>query len=286
MVDFRYHVTTLVAVFLALAIGILIGTTMVGDQVLVQQQKRIIDRLESDFAALREQSRESRQEIAVFKAATDNYRNFAREIYPLLVGGRLQGIQGALILTGSGQVSKLASDLSLSGMEISPVITVKPYDNGETGSEGRNTAEEAVLDPPDPKMMAKQMADFVLGGKPSEPFRKWHSQGLFDIHTPHNGTEPDVIIIVGGWGQDNSAWVKKFDVPLIREFKSREKIVVGTEYNQVKFSYIPYYQLEGISTVDDIDLALGQTALAFLLEGRPGHYGIKPTAKALLPELD
>ncbi|WP_366924535.1 copper transporter [Metallumcola ferriviriculae] len=286
MIDFRYHITTLVAVFLALALGILVGTTMVSDQMLVQQQKQMIDSLEIDFAALREQNRTSRQEMAVFKATTDNYSKFAHDIYPLLVSGRLQGIQAALIVTGSGKVSDLAADLSLSGLEISPVITVPlPMEKGD-GEEEDTAVTKADISFSEAKILAKQLVEFAISGKVNDPLQAWQSRGIFEIHTPHNDTKPDIVLVVGGSETENPDWVKNFDIPLIRGFKEQEKIVVGTEYSQVGFSYMPYYQLEGISTVDNIDLVIGQTALTFLLEGRPGHYGIKPTAKALLPEFD
>ena len=57
MIDLRYHIATIIALFLALAVGILIGSTIVGDDLLVEQQKKSIDRLEEQFLSLREQEK-------------------------------------------------------------------------------------------------------------------------------------------------------------------------------------------------------------------------------------
>lgn len=40
MMDIRYHIATLIAIFLALGVGILVGSTVVGSDVLNDQQKR------------------------------------------------------------------------------------------------------------------------------------------------------------------------------------------------------------------------------------------------------
>jgi len=40
IVDIRYHIASLAAVFLALALGILIGTSMISSDAITQQQKR------------------------------------------------------------------------------------------------------------------------------------------------------------------------------------------------------------------------------------------------------
>jgi len=44
---------------------------------------------------------------------------------------------------------------------------------------------------------------------------------------------------------------------------------------------------QAMSTVDDIDTPAGKLALALLVGGAPrGHYGVKPTAEALLPRIE
>ena len=53
MIDIRYHVATLAAIFIALGVGILIGSTLVGGDVLVEQQKKMIAQLETQFDVLR-----------------------------------------------------------------------------------------------------------------------------------------------------------------------------------------------------------------------------------------
>ena len=53
IIDFRYHIASLAAVFLALGLGILIGSSLLSDEKLYEQQGKLVDRLEADLASLR-----------------------------------------------------------------------------------------------------------------------------------------------------------------------------------------------------------------------------------------
>ncbi|HHY40177.1 MAG TPA: copper transporter, partial [Syntrophaceticus sp.] len=56
MVDIIYHIASLAAVFLALGLGILIGTSMISSDAINEQQKKMIEGLEKEFAVLREEN--------------------------------------------------------------------------------------------------------------------------------------------------------------------------------------------------------------------------------------
>ena len=54
MIDLKYHIASIVAVFLALGLGVIIGSTIVGDDLLVDQQQKLIERLEEQFYTLKD----------------------------------------------------------------------------------------------------------------------------------------------------------------------------------------------------------------------------------------
>jgi hypothetical protein len=58
---------------------------------------------------------------------------------------------------------------------------------------------------------------------------------------------------------------------------------VGVELTHIEPSQVPWYQGQGISSVDDLDSTAGRAALAFALAGARGSYGVKGTANSLLP---
>lgn len=120
MIDFKYHITSLVAVFLALGIGILVGSTMVGGDVLVEQQKIMVDQLEEDFRTFREQNRILREEVISYRSLSETYQAYAREIMPALVMGKLTGVKLALFnISGSEIPAGLIDVIHQAGGEIS-----------------------------------------------------------------------------------------------------------------------------------------------------------------------
>ena len=64
--------------------------------------------------------------------------------------------------------------------------------------------------------------------------------------------------------------------------------VVGAETTDSSQSTVKAFQRNGISSVDDVDEAIGRFALILLLDGaKAGHYGVKPSAAdGVLPPLE
>jgi hypothetical protein len=60
---------------------------------------------------------------------------------------------------------------------------------------------------------------------------------------------------------------------------------VGVELTITEPSQVPWYQGQGIASVDDLDETAGAAALIYALAGSRGAYGVKGTADALLPNV-
>ncbi|MFN8203774.1 MAG: copper transporter [Solirubrobacteraceae bacterium] len=94
MFDFRYHALSLVAVFLALAVGLLLGVA-IGDSGLVSSaQKDIENSLRGDVRASRAEADEVRGELT-------RHVDYEKQTYPDLVAGRLPGARIGLLFLGS-----------------------------------------------------------------------------------------------------------------------------------------------------------------------------------------
>ena len=71
---FKYHIFTITAIFAALGLGILIGTSLISDDILVQEQERLIENIRSDIRdisdeniALKEDMKELKEELSYRK---------------------------------------------------------------------------------------------------------------------------------------------------------------------------------------------------------------------------
>ena len=88
----RYHAASLAAVFLALAIGILIGSVFGGD-VLSETRKDLEQSLTNDLD-------DARAEIDDLNRDLDWSDDFGNRAYPLLTSSRLQGERIGLVSFG------------------------------------------------------------------------------------------------------------------------------------------------------------------------------------------
>src|SRR5690554_5626960 len=100
IIDFRYHVASLVAIFIALALGMLIGSTLVGQDFLeniTNEQKLWIGKLEQDYLSLKKETEMIRAELKDKNNQLTEYHNFMTKITPYLVDGKLKDKSFAIL---------------------------------------------------------------------------------------------------------------------------------------------------------------------------------------------
>jgi len=122
IIDFRYHIASLVAIFIALALGILMGSTLVGDDFvenLAQEQKIWISRLEKDYLNLKNETENLKKELNAKETELAYYKNFLEDVKPYLVKGKLSDQKFALIeLDNNLPLQTMINTLEQSGGEI------------------------------------------------------------------------------------------------------------------------------------------------------------------------
>src|SRR4051795_3257598 len=92
MLDFRYHALSLVAVFLALAIGIVLGVT-IGDSLVSDAERSLRGGLRTDVENARSDAAKARTDVSARDRMLD-------ELYPQLVANRLDGERVAVVSWG------------------------------------------------------------------------------------------------------------------------------------------------------------------------------------------
>ena len=94
MFDFRYHVASLAAVFVALIIGILVGVGLSGQGFVTDSER---DKLEGDITGLDAE----RDRADALERGQQAGADFAEDAYPVLAAGRLRGRRVSLVVVGS-----------------------------------------------------------------------------------------------------------------------------------------------------------------------------------------
>jgi len=265
MISLRYHLLSLVAVFFALAIGILIGSAFV----MRADIRSISQNLQKEFAKVREEVRQEREATRQIQAINENYRKFAQLLLPSLIKGKLTGQSVGIICIGKVEdktVSDLEESVEIAGGRISFTIYLNP-----SQIEGREDNEE---------LFSNFVNNLATGNR--DALKTLERENLINIRD-WRGTAFKLLVISDK--QADKERVKVVDIPLIKQLIASGFKVVGGEEFTTSFSAIPSYQDLGISTVDCVDYEIGELGVVLLLSGKEGNYGMGKGADALLPPL-
>ena len=135
MINFRFHVVSIVAVFLALALGVVIGSTVV-DRAIVGSLRNRIDRVERNADAQQAENEALRTELgqrnATIAAAS-----------PFSVTGRLTGVSVAILVepgVAGDAVENLVALTRTAGSTVGGVLEITEAWDEDTRSNALRTA--------------------------------------------------------------------------------------------------------------------------------------------------
>jgi hypothetical protein len=122
VIDFRYHLVSLIAVFLAVALGIVIGTTALNAPILADIKNQV-SALEKDKRSLEDRTQQLQSQV-------NSNDNFADAVAPALVHGTLTGHSVLLVVANkavpSDTVDQLTSLIGDAGGTVSGTLTLQP----------------------------------------------------------------------------------------------------------------------------------------------------------------
>jgi copper transport outer membrane protein MctB len=274
MLDFRYHALSIVAVFLALGIGIVLGATL-GDSVVSQANKDVRSSLRGDLVAARASVRTAAGQLA------DRDR-FATDAFAYIAGGKLRGRRVAIVSSGP-----LPQDVESSArnavkdaggtVDSRSQFDARP-DRAALGQKLGHRFQALGTDRSLIRRLGRRVGKaLVTGGR----LPRRLENGFPDSFTgDYRGAEA-VVYYRTNDDRDNDS--KTFESALIEGMRSSGAPVVGVERTETDPSQIPAYVSAGLSTVDDIEIPPGRIALVLTLTGRRGDFGFKKTAEAPIP---
>lgn len=278
----RYHVTSLIAVFLALAIGILVGAEFGGDA-LTGTRKDLERSLVGNLEDARQQADQLNGELG---HATE----FGERVYPVLTRDRLDGTRIAIIALGalpSEVTAAVEEGLAPTGAQLVGVGVVRePVDLGGMAEDLARTRFFDLQTNPDQltalgKGLGRQL---VIGGTLPEVVRSH----LFSRTSGSFGAL-DGVIVVRDQPQDmgpvQRARANQLESALMAGIDGTRRPAVGVETTAAEPSSISFFQANDLSSVDDVDQTAGRLAMVRAILGAEGSFGVKGSADRLLPEL-
>jgi hypothetical protein len=276
----RYHAISLVAVFLALGIGVLLGVAL-GEEGIVSGASRDLEKsLRGDLDNARSRNADLRRELA-------QRRGYEREIHPALVGGLLPDWRVGVVAMGKlpgGYISAIEDAIDPAGANVENVSVIEsPLPLGRIAGELEDTNLRRVdRDNDDLERLGRRIGrGLVQGGELVGRLR----QELFSTSRGDYSGLNGVVFVRDrdGLKGDEKSAQDAFENGLLDGMRDTEAQVVGVEMMDTDPSQVPFMSSHDVASVDDLDLPEGKTALVWAMLGEDGQYGRKPTAERLLP---
>ncbi len=287
MITFRYHVVTLVAVFMAIGLGVLFGATFI--------DQNIVDSLRAAQVRLGDRNESLRGRILELEKENEAVETFAASTRDLIIRGALDDVSIVLVSfesTPGDSLDAVRQSLTLAGgrfdghVTLSNGLDLKSERNREglaaalgTGSNDVNDLSEALV---------TQLGTALLGQNPEFLTRLVESELA---STPVAIAAPlapaPVVVFIGG---DASREITdRIAVPLTRLLVQRSTVTAVVEGGTDARMLQPIRDDSDLQavTVDSIETPLGQSAMAIGLKaaraGQFGHYGRAEGATTALP---
>ncbi|MEU4564763.1 copper transporter [Actinoplanes sp. NPDC023936] len=305
MINFRYHVVSLTAVFLALAIGLVVGTAALNGPV--------SENLRTNLEALKKDNDVRRDQVNQLREELNSGQDFATEVAPVVLAGKLATRKIAVV--------------SLPGADESADGVVKMLNVAGATLTARVTLEEKFFDP----NYTTELLDLAdQSSQPSIPVTSLprNSDGvetasallaLTLLQGATNPTPDDVTAVLTGLSEagyvateeaaaggaeavvlvssepatDKEATRKNQSaVTVANQFYQRRPLVVAGdgagEGNLVSGVRGDPTLVKEISTVDNVSTVQGQVATAMatterLVQNKVGQYGLAAGATSMVP---
>lgn len=289
MFDFRYHALSLTAVFIALAVGLLLGVA-IGDAGLVSSADRKIRE------SLRQDVNRADRRVKDAQADLADADRFQREVYPLLVADQLSGRSVGVVFLGdreNGIAEDVRDALRDTGAQIRSVAAIgNPTDLGEAGRLAAGTRYEALAASDQPDLDLVEDFGFRMGAQYVRPGKLAEAEKRTVFDTFNGELQPvDAVVVVHDPADDlEKGYARtardRFDQGFVEGLRQSRIPVVGVEQSTTEPSRIGWYKDRDISSVDDVDETAGRASLVFTLQGREGAFGRKDSASdGLLPDV-
>jgi hypothetical protein len=276
--NFRYHLVSLVAVFLALSIGLLLGTIVVERGILDSQRDAIVEGLQEEFRVLADEN------------ASLSEENIERESYmmdtlPVLTRERLLG-STVLVMANTGRTDGLGATTDAVAQAGGVAVTMTFNEEGlgldasdvqealaaVMGERGEDELAESVV--------ASLVAEWTQPLEVRPVTDALVSSGASSMGEFPPGSQADGVVVMVAWD----------DVPdeialdIAQALGEAGTVPIGVESSTNPDGVAAAAAERGLSAVDDVSRVEGQYSLVFILSGEAsGFFGFGDNAQAPYP---
>ena len=312
MIDFRYHLVSIISVFLALAVGIVLGAGPL--------QANLGDQLSDQVAALRTEKQALNDKLTVSEKLVDASDEYAAAVQPRVVRGRLTGHRVVVLVMPSADgtmVSNLEAVVPQSGAALASTVTISPdwFDPSQAADRDQAAREAATAlglssTATGDSLLLEVLTELTVSttatgtsAQRSAALKVLVDASLLDSTVADFAPGDLAIVVSGDYAGTDSVVTARSDAirSLVTSLagSSRATIVAGGETlaaagqaatsNAVQAVREKSETAQLVSTVDHARAGEGPATVVLAIEGaldeKVGHYGVSAGATAKVPRV-
>lgn len=282
MYNLRYHIASLVSVFLALAVGLVLGTIVVERGMLDSQKTTLVKSLTEDFQSISGENKTLRTEV-------DASRGFEEAAVTYMVAGTLEGTTVVLLNTAdrSDALAAAQSAVKAAGGTSAVVTLRKPHagledtataERARSITRSRDVTSVAQLE----RAVAAVLASEWTGGGNRPLTDMLRSVGVLSIEGLPDGVGARGVVLLAS----SETTAEPVALAVAEDVALLGVPAVGAEVTEYETKAADAAAEAGLPAVDHLDLPDGVLSLVWTLaRGAKGHYGVDAGAVARFPEL-
>jgi hypothetical protein len=315
VINFRYHVVSLTAVFLALAIGLVVGTAALNGPV--------SENLRNNLEALNKDNNVRREQVNQLNESVNRSQEFASQIAPGLLSGKLTGRKIAVVaLPGTEDHTEgVVKMLTVAGATITARVRVedKFFDPKTINdllllvdelSEPSISTANLPLNSDGVETASAMLALTLFQGTPSTPstpapstptaedvtavLAAFAQSGYLTAEDGATGGAEAIVLIAGVPATDNEAEKKsRYALTMAEQLGLTPRMLVVAGDNAGEGNLVSGIRndpklVQEISTVDNVNTVQGQVTTALVtvervVQNKVGQYGLAAGATSIVP---
>jgi hypothetical protein len=307
VINFRYHVVSLTAVFLALAIGLVVGTAALNGPV--------SENLRNNLEALNKDNNVRREQVNQLNESVNRSQEFASQIAPGLLGGKLAGRKIAVVaLPGTEDHTEgVVKMLTVAGATITARVRMedKFFDPKTVNdllflvdelSQPSISTANVPLNSDGVETASALLALTLLQATPTSPTAEdvtavlaaFAQPGYLTTEDGATGGAEAIVLVSGVPATDNEAAKKsRYALTMAEQLGKDPRMLVVAGDNAGEGNLVSGIRndptlVKQISTVDNVSTVQGQVATALVtvervVQNKVGQYGLATGATSIVP---
>lgn len=291
MIDLRHFALTIMAIFLALTVGLILGSALASPE----RQSLVYEKLRRDFDQISDENKRVREEKDAEHRRNEAQDRALREFVSGAVRDRLSDSRVAVLICGPVDEGAFWGDLEgtlrLAGARVGPILHVPDRFHAIPSADrerfhrmwGQGTATAASAEMEPAGWLVQALAREGSGDRVNELIR---TLGLEQRGRQEGPARRLLVLTAAPAERLGSLAAGETPEPRIldtaRELGLR---VVVAEPQEPTSSAVDTLRSRSVTTVDNVDTAAGQISVVLALAGAEGRFGSKKGASAPIPPL-